>query len=62
MSMRRLRYDGDQVSARPIFSQEANKEAEEIINSKKILLSITGSNMRSTENEAIQCLYNLTKR
>lgn len=40
---------------------EANKEADELLNSKKLLLGITGSNVRVTENEALQAMYNFTK-
>lgn len=54
-------YDGDQVTVRGLFSQESNKQAEEILYSKKNILSTSGQNMRVTEKEAIQAIYNLTK-
>jgi DNA-directed RNA polymerase beta' subunit len=54
-------YDGDQVSVRGIFTQEANKEAERIMYSKTNLVNIYGDNMRHTSNEGAQTLYTLTK-
>ncbi|MEI2420707.1 hypothetical protein V6O07_10575, partial [Arthrospira platensis SPKY2] len=54
-------YDGDQVTVRGIFTQEANKELEDYMTSKKNILSISGSNIRKTEKEALQAIYNFTK-
>lgn len=54
-------YDGDQVSDRTVYSQEANLEAEKIIDSKINYLSVNGNIKRTTTNEAIQTLYMLTK-
>ena len=54
-------YDGDQVSVRGVFTQEANKELDEILRSKKNILDVSGGNVRATEKEAIQAFYNLTK-
>ena len=55
-------YDGDQMSIKGIFSQEANAECDKIVKSKANILDINASNVRKTENEAIQTLYTLTKR
>jgi hypothetical protein len=55
-------YDGDQMSIKGIFSQEANAECDRIVKSKAYILDINASNVRLTENEAIQTLYTLTKR
>ncbi len=55
-------YDGDQMSIKGIFSQEANAECDKIVRSKANILDINASNVRKTENEAIQTLYTLTKR
>ena len=55
-------YDGDQMSIKGIFSQEANAECDQIVRSKANILDINASNVRKTENEAIQTLYTLTKR
>lgn len=54
-------YDGDQVTCRGIFTQEANKECEEFIYAKKNLLTVAGGAIRNTEKEALQAIYNLTK-
>ena len=54
-------YDGDQVTAKACFSQEANMEAEKFMRSKSHILNIYGQNMRKTTNEGVQTLYMLTK-
>lgn len=54
-------YDGDQVSNRGLFTQEANAQAKEIMHSKKHFMDSTGKNFRTCSIEAIQTLYNLTK-
>lgn len=54
-------YDGDQVSIKGVFTQEANEEAEKILQSKAHILNIYGENMRRTTNEGIQTLYMMTK-
>ena len=55
-------YDGDQLSIKGIFSQEANAECDRIVRSKANILDINGSNVRKSTNECIQTLYTLTKR
>lgn len=52
--------DGDQVSVRGIFSDEANKEIEDYTNSKLFYINFTGKNSRIATKEAIQCFYNFT--
>lgn len=54
-------YDGDQVTAKAVFSQDANAEAKKIMMSKSHILNIYGQNMRKTTNEGVQTLYLLTK-
>lgn len=54
--------DGDQMSIKGIFSQEANVECDKIVRSKANILDINASNVRKSENEAIQTLYTLTNR
>lgn len=51
-----------QVTVKPLFTQEANKEAEKILNSKSNILNISGSNVRNSTNEAVQTIYQLTRR
>ena len=45
--------DGDQMSIKGIFSQEANAECDKIVRSKANILDINASNVRKSENEAI---------
>lgn len=54
-------YDGDQVSVRGIWSDEANLEAEEIMNRKMSALNITGTNSKKVAKEVFNSLYELTK-
>jgi DNA-directed RNA polymerase beta' subunit len=54
-------FDGDQVTIRGVFTQEANEEAERLIKSPKNILNITGKNIRKISNEGVQTLFNLTK-
>lgn len=54
-------YDGDQISDRTVYSQEANIEAEKLIGSKLNFISINGTISRTTEKECIQTLYAITK-
>ena len=54
-------YDGDQVSVRGIWSDEANLEADQIMTSKMSALNIDGSNSKSVSKEVCNSLYELTK-
>jgi len=54
-------YDGDQISIRGIFTQEANEEARRLMKDKSFILNIQGENMRTTTNEGIQTLWMMTK-
>ena len=54
-------YDGDQITVKGLFTQEANEEARQIMKSKSHILNASGNNMRVSSNEAIQTLYMLTK-
>ena len=54
-------YDGDQVTAKGVYSQEANAEAERIMKSLTNILSVNGSNIRTTTIEAIQTLYMMSR-
>ena len=50
-----------QMSVRGVFSQEANEEAERIMKSKSHILNTYGQNVRSTNHEGIQTLYEFTR-
>lgn len=54
-------YDGDQVTVKILWSQEANNEIKDQINKPAFYITPTGSNIRKVGNEAIQTLYSLTK-
>ena len=54
-------YDGDQVSIRTMFTQEANEECKRICDSIITCLNANGSNVRTSEKECIQTLYLLTR-
>lgn len=54
-------YDGDQVSVRGIWSDEANLEAEQIMNAKMSALNITGTNSKAVAKEVFNSMYELTK-
>lgn len=54
-------FDGDQVTIRGVFTQEANIEAEKLIYDKKNILSMTGKSIRGITREGVAALYELTK-
>lgn len=54
-------YDGDQISVRTVFSQEANMECARMMKNATQFLNANGSNVRTTTNEAVQTLYMITK-
>jgi len=53
-------FDGDTISLRAVFSQEANAEAEEIMYSKNYIINPANNTDRVLKNEAIQALYTST--
>lgn len=53
-------YDGDQVTVKGVWTNEANSELDKQLNSKKHYIGLAGKNVRTGSNEAIQCLYSLT--
>ena len=52
--------DGDQVTIKGVWSNEANAELAKQLNSKKQFIGLAGKNVRASSNEALQCLYSLT--
>ena len=54
-------YDGDQVTVKILWTQEANDEIRDILSRPSNFVTPTGANIRTTGNEAIQTLYSLTK-
>lgn len=59
--MNTMDFDGDQVTVRGVFTQEANEECERLIKSPSNILTIRGDNIRTSSNEAVQALYAMTK-
>jgi len=53
--------DGDCVSLRGLWTDEANLEAEDIMNRKMTALDITGTNSKIVEKEVYNSYYSLTK-
>lgn len=53
-------YDGDQITVKMPFSDEANKELREYTNTNAQFITLSGTNGRKAGNEAIQAIYNLT--
>lgn len=53
-------YDGDQVKLSVVFSDEANEELDKYTDSKLNFIDLGINNVRSSSNEAIQAMYNLT--
>lgn len=54
-------YDGDQCSVKGMYTIESNEELTNYMNSKANYIGFDGINMRISSNEAVQCIYNLTK-
>jgi hypothetical protein len=54
-------FDGDMVSIKGLYTQEANEEAEKLIHKKASLLDASGGASRTVNNEAVISLYTFTK-
>ena len=54
-------YDGDQVTCKGVFTQEANLEAEKIMKSISNIVSVNMNPTRSTTIEAIQTCFSVTR-
>ena len=54
-------YDGDQVTIKGVFSQEANLEAENIMTSPSYIIDVYGKNTRGSTKEALEAAYQITK-
>lgn len=53
-------YDGDTVTVKPIYSEEANAELEKTMNVNYNLINMGGTPIRNPGNEAYQAMYNMT--
>lgn len=54
-------HDGDQITAKILFTMEANADALKIMNAKTNLISINGDAIRKIGNEGSQTLYTMTR-
>lgn len=54
-------YDGDQVSLKMVFTQEANEEAEKILHSPKHFITEDKELIRVVANETYMTWYNITE-
>lgn len=54
-------FDGDQVTLKIIYTQEANDEISKLVRSKSYFMNTSGKNVRIVEIEPIQTYYVLTK-
>ena len=54
-------FDGDVLSIRGLWSDEANLEAEQIMRSKISALDISGKNSKVVSKEVLNAMYELTK-
>ena len=53
-------YDGDQVTVKGVYSEEANAELDKQLESKSHYFNLGGKGVRTSDKEAMQSLYNLT--
>lgn len=54
-------YDGDQVTIKIFWTQEANEECKKVLESKSSVLGADGRGVRTFLHEGVQTLYSLTK-
>jgi len=54
-------FDGDTISIRSLYSQEANSELGRLMKSKLTMLSLSGKCNRGLKNEGVMGMYVLTK-
>lgn len=52
--------DGDQVTVKVAYTEEANRELMEYIESKRFYVDLGANLVRSFGNESVQTIYNLT--
>ena len=55
-----IKVDGDMVTVRPLFTKEANDDAEKQINSNGYFFNIQGGNMNTDGKDFFITAYNLT--
>lgn len=61
LRLQNLKQDGDQVTVKGVYSDEANAELMKIIDSRKNLLGLDAKAVRTSEKEASLSMYCLTR-
>ena len=54
-------YDGDQVTVKGVYTEEANQELEEFMNSKQNYVTFGCKPSKASAGDAIQSIYVFTK-
>ena len=54
-------YDGDQLSVKIAYTEEANLELSKYLQSKSNYIGLSGVSIRESSNECIQAIYSLTR-
>ena len=54
-------YDGDQITVKGVYTEEANQELAEFMNSKQNFVTFGGKPSKASEGDAIQSIYVFTK-
>ena len=54
-------YDGDQITCKGVYTEEANKELDEFINSKQNFIDFANKASKESTGDVIQSIYNFTK-
>lgn len=54
-------YDGDQITVKGVYTEEANAELEQFMNSKQNFVTFGGKPSKASEGDAIQSIYAFTK-
>lgn len=54
-------FDGDQITGKMPWSQEANEECSELLNNKRFLLNVSSNLTAGLESEAVQTLFVMSK-
>ena len=52
--------DGDQVTVKGVFTEEANAELDKQLKNRAHFFNLGGKGVRTSDKEAMQSLYNLT--
>lgn len=53
--------DGDTVGVKGVWLKEDNDQMDAFLKSKIMFINFGGMNIRTSSNEALQCIYSLSK-